>query len=894
MVSPSKFYQTVTAASKIKKMTIKYHPSEIDEIVFKTFEKLQNKQPYRVIWLCPNRRLTRVREAQFAAYMSDAGIRASYLPVFSTPADYAARSLPGRKILSDRERRLTIRSAAAEDGHPVLLKEAEVFIRECKSNLLDPDEAERRLNESLSRAESEYLPPIDTGMWERVRSRVEKLLAIFRKYEEEKEAFDVDDVFEAAAQALEKNNQTIELLVIDSFLDFEPHEQKFVDSLASRAAEVIRLEPDVPLDYEAFPVRESPLPVSIESFQTLLEEIRETANRIAFLIKKGVEPADILVVVPELSEYAGVIEKEFADRHIRVNISTGRKLSKTPAAALLEDLIEFITHRELVSALRVVFNPLLTDAEYADMTKSVAKFSKNNKLYLPDNDEHVQSLISSFDGKPAELLQKANSLHGSDYESVKEFLIEVLDGIELDNEVKASLYEAISALNGKDLKTLKRDFHAALGDDVAPSRGDVADGVQITGVLESRGQSAGFIFLLGFSDEAFPGMPFKSVFLPERIKQELGFPLANEYFIKQKRDFIRLILSARHGLSISYHGISGKDEFLMSRFVREFEYYLNSGKLDKSFTRFTWQKKEIPSTSMKIGIVGQTDEDYEREWEKEKQSVSSEKDHFSVSEILNYMDCPYKFFIENVLGIKEVRLPSSYFAANDLGSFIHKAIENLVQEKLSTQEKVKDLADSIGTNENFLYETLLEKLTEVVRENGLSDEIIIEHRFDKFLSVAAQWLSEKVKEAASKGHYFSPEREVEGELFDTKVKGIIDLIELDASGKPVAIYDFKTGYKSNGDRYKKQLDIYAMLLSGSDALDKLIKRSIIWISEINHATEVINRTHKKLKEIRQEVEKDLQEMKAIVRGEAFPDLGSKSPNCYGCYSDFACKVRLKR
>lgn len=868
-------------------MIIRYFPAEIDEHVSNVFKKLDGHQLHRVVWLCPNRRLVRAREAQFAVHLGEKGQGASYLPVFATPVDYATRLLPGRKILSDRERKLLIKSVVEESDNLVLLHEADVFIRECKSNLLGPDEAKQKINEALQQAEQEYLPSIDAGMWDRVRQRIEQLTVIYRSYEQLKDAPDRDDVLQEAARVM---NQPVELLVVDSFLDLEPHEQVFVDFLRDQAEEVIELAPETSPSFDRMPAAEPRVYVSIDDFQTPLEEIREVVDRIAFLVRSGVEPSDILVVFPELPQYAGVLEREFEEKHIKANISTGRKLSCTPAAALIENVIDFINYRELDSALNIIFNALVANYDYADRSRLLAEFARQ-PIYLPEKDEHVEALISRFNGSTGRMLKKANELHKEkDYLKTKGFLIELLDEIDIDDDEKAELYEALMTISGEDIRTLKRDFHVALGDAVRPTRGDVADGVQVTGLLESRGQSAEFIFLVGFSDDVFPGIPFKSVFLPERIKQKLGFSLSDEYFAKQKRDFIRLVLSARRGLFISYHRQSNREERLVSRFVREFKQELS----DKRFSLFSWEKRQLPSTTMKIGILGRTDEDYEKEWEKEKQLKTGEQPPISVSAILDYLDCPYRFFISNVLGISEINLPGTDFAVNEFGTIVHQVIEQLVKERLSTQAGVEELARAIDLDENHLYRWLLERMVKLVQEKGFEDRIITEFRFDRTLRSAAGWLSQKAAAAAWLNHYFASEREIEGELFGVRIKGIIDLIELDETGKPVAIYDFKTGFKNSSSRYKNQLYLYEMLLEGSVHTDGSIAKSIVWVSEISHQEEKIALTQDMLDKFREDLIKALEDISLIVSGRAMPAISSDNPpGCGFCYVNFACRARLK-
>jgi len=195
----------------------------------------------------------------------------------------------------------------------------------------------------------------------------------------------------------------------------------------------------------------------------------------------------------------------------------------------------------------------------------------------------------------------------------------------------------------------------------------------------------------------------------------------------------------------------------------------------------------------------------------------------SVTSFKDYIACPYRFWLQRVLGIKEVRDQKSELDYGDFGSLVHGVLERFGHEK-SIKHSTKEHEISA-----FLSDALTEEIAHSFGDNPLPTILlqaeIARRRLIAFAKIQAEHVSRgwKIVDVEKKVvlHLGTIE-----EPFD--VVGKIDRIDMNEEGD-VLVLDYKTGSKSakqdhgTQDEWRNlQLPIYRLLAEKAGyPLDKI-------------------------------------------------------------------------
>ncbi|AJC85898.1 AddAB recombination complex, helicase AddB [Campylobacter sp. RM16704] len=182
--------------------------------------------------------------------------------------------------------------------------------------------------------------------------------------------------------------------------------------------------------------------------------------------------------------------------------------------------------------------------------------------------------------------------------------------------------------------------------------------VTVMGLLESRGLSFDGVIIVDFNDEFIPKRVSSELFLNNEIRKKSGLITHAQRENLQRHYYYMLIAKAKL-VGISY---VENEERIKSRFLSELDFPLSEDKIYsnkayvKYFQTYTCTFNLEPITSIKAK------HDYFQD------DLSFSRLH----QLINYgLDYYYKY----VLGLKEPKVLDDNLRANELGSFIHKALE---------------------------------------------------------------------------------------------------------------------------------------------------------------------------------------------------------------------------
>ena len=198
------------------------------------------------------------------------------------------------------------------------------------------------------------------------------------------------------------------------------------------------------------------------------------------------------------------------------------------------------------------------------------------------------------------------------------------------------------------------------------------------------------------------------------------------------------------------------------------------------------------------------------------QALTEPRQYFRPTELEEYGICPFRYFSDYILGLKEDRKVEDTIEPMDLGKLYHQVLRDLFCCKLNDflkREKINELTSEIALDRYY--------------------ELMNEERYDSFFS----HLSDPVKDLEKKkvlgyilpsfikdeidritGEYdfvpFMFEREVSIEEDNYGISGKIDRVDVDTNDN-VIVYDYKSGSVGNRKYYdfrNLQLPIYLMSL----------------------------------------------------------------------------------
>jgi ATP-dependent helicase/nuclease subunit B len=262
-------------------------------------------------------------------------------------------------------------------------------------------------------------------------------------------------------------------------------------------------------------------------------------------------------------------------------------------------------------------------------------------------------------------------------------------------------------------------------------------GVQVTTLEEIRGLQFDYLFIGGLCDGDFPTRYRPEIFYSGSFKKK-----AITHQTEERNLFYQSLCCWNKKLFLSYYKTDGGRETVKSTFLNDFEELFDiSAKDEINYSKTIYSGQEVQINAGEIGfskiplnIKMNLDE------EKIKEAIHIDKlrsqnplstssfcgdlsntnsalllNHFSskqysISELELYAKCPFKFFIERVLGIEKIEEPTEDIEAVEMGRILHEVLykfyaqvrqRNIIISGCDdkTFEKVKDLIYEVANKE---------------------------------------------------------------------------------------------------------------------------------------------------------------------------------------------------
>lgn len=798
-----------------------------------------------VLYLGPNAPYLTSVKRQFFSYLKKERGKTACIPfelwTIRQLALHLYQSAGRSNIISDEMRTLILMKITGEKniGYATLLSE---LYSKIKHHIVD---------KSIAGVKQE----IDRLIFEdKARERALESMNNLQAYEDElrsKQLADSEGVLRECPELI-KERTGPSLLVLEGFLDPTPLETHFIKALIDTAENsIILAEENTPLaglsgngssfkviNLKASPRRNTGAYVLYPSIE---EEAEGIAKSVKKLVMDGVRPWEVTVSFPDLSKYVSIITRVCKKHGVPVSTS-GHKHAASPPVMALHEVITCIEE----DYPRSDFLSLLTSPLFAGIPDAVREWavSFSYRTGVIKGREAWLSIESTLHTEARDLSEGDKTLIATFQEGIR-YVIDLLENVKRQRDLSTFVDAFEAALNSlgysDDVKmtSVNDDFSARLNILFSELRqfailygssqeSDDFPGFYLRYLLESLGEAGEDpggvrvvpfhlaavtgtkeLFFGGMIEGDFPSKPGIDPILPEQVKKALGMPYLEYYLNRQRKYFKRLMNISERAPHFSCPAADGEKIFLPSPFL-------------------DWEQKQDPvawkiysdeEVLIRDGFLSFQGMDPKTHLEGsealDRRAVGSVQKKFTgyinVTDIDYYRRCPFRFYIEKVLGLEIDEPPRYEVEARLWGALAHRTMEFLFHDG---DIEIEDF-------EGRLFQAL---------EAGLAHFPVGDFWSGVARDIFRRLLPGLQKlEIERKMQGYSPhmvERKLSAEINGIRLKGKIDRIDVkqqgegseqratfdtsrSASDEPtVRIIDYKTG---TIDRDSLQLPLYALM-----------------------------------------------------------------------------------
>ncbi|MEM7085854.1 MAG: PD-(D/E)XK nuclease family protein [Bacteroidota bacterium] len=217
--------------------------------------------------------------------------------------------------------------------------------------------------------------------------------------------------------------------------------------------------------------------------------------------------------------------------------------------------------------------------------------------------------------------------------------------------------------------------------------GDAYSGLQIMGVLETRGLDFENIIMLSVNEGTLPAGKSNASFITYDLKKQFGLPLYTDKDAIYTYHFYRLLHRVQNATLV----------------YNSFSQGLNSGEKSRYLLQLAIEKPPAHHLSFEaVAASVSIQKKKVQQIEKSEAIVSRLKEiagkYFSPSALTNYVRNPINFYYQKILKISEADEVEETVAYNTLGTIVHNALENLYtpfEDEWLVIEKLRKLKTQI-------------------------------------------------------------------------------------------------------------------------------------------------------------------------------------------------------
>ena len=480
-------------------------------------------------------------------------------------------------------------------------------------------------------------------------------------------------------------------------------------------------------------------------------------------------------------------------RHINVTMGYGLHNSSTAslvdmmAALQLDSRAAGFYHKDVTAILNHPFLRTICPEAVAKIKQDMVK---DNVVYVPEetfaSDEVLRLIFTPKD----------------DVVGICDWQMAVLGAIapslpEIEREFAHGYYTSVSHLKDLQIDMAPRTYFRFLREVASrltvDFRGEPLSGLQVMGPLEVRAIDFDILIVLSVNEGIFPAKVQNDSLIPYNVRHGFGLPVPELFDSIAAYHFYRSIYRAKKVVLIYDSRTKGMLSGEESRFIKQLKYH------------YGFEMKQM-SVDLEIKPVeGET-----RDVEKTPEVLRMMHDHFfvpdaegkykalSASSVMQYMECPLKFYYSQIVGLAEEEEVSEELDAGQFGDTFHHTMQTIYN--LAGMGKVVEKAwiANLLKDENYIRETVTRELNKVIKRK---EDSPLSKRNQITANLIAEMVTATLKNDLSHAPFTYLDSEhrcckpldinVGGQRRQVYFKGFIDRLDKDAGG--VRICDYKTG-----------------------------------------------------------------------------------------------------
>jgi CRISPR/Cas system-associated exonuclease Cas4 (RecB family) len=434
------------------------------------------------------------------------------------------------------------------------------------------------------------------------------------------------------------------------------------------------------------------------------------------LLSEKINPEHTAIVLPDESMLIPVLNS-LPDEITSLNVTMGFPMKDATLYNLLE-LLKNLQHGKKSGksstvfyhkdVIQILLHPYIKFTDAAFVYDTVNDIRRNNIIYvstgriLGEDEKHPPVLDLLF--------RKADTIN-----EILQYLFDILDHISQRIEISGSayakfeleffyvLYEKLNLL--KDTITL---YSGEMNADTfwrlltemlrtihIPLTGEPLGGLQVMGLLETRGLDFENVFILSINEGIIPKGTVINSFIPYNIRKSFKLPTYEDEDALPAYYFYRLLQRAEN-INLFYNTevnkIYGGE---ISRFILQTENELIKSNSEINY-RHTVVSTEIGKPFRKEIIVNKTPD----------MIYKLKNASFSPSDLNSYINCKLQFYLKKIAGLREEEAVEEFFSPATFGNILHNVVE-IIYKQYEGTEITREIIECIRKNLNNNFDNIL-------------------------------------------------------------------------------------------------------------------------------------------------------------------------------------------
>lgn len=325
-----------------------------------------------------------------------------------------------------------------------------------------------------------------------------------------------------------------------------------------------------------------------------------------------------------------------------------------------------------------------------------------------------------------------------------------------------------------------------------PFTGEPLHGIQVMGVLETRGMDFDNVIILSMNEGTFPAKPVTNTFVPMSLRNAFEMPTQKHKDAVFAYHFYRLISRARNVAMIYDSRTEGMQVGEESRYVKQLRYLMGHTDLKPVTVR-----NDIKITDSQSFQIQKTPDVMQL---LHKYTSERSRRCLSATSIMDYIQCPLRFYLSYVESLREEDEVSEGVDNKFFGDILHFAMSKLYEKAENKRVDADLLRKYIDHPEGEITQQILCGFDQVMGIKKPEGYNLLVSRI--LVRYAVETLRQDMKRCPF--HYLAGEKDLRlmykvNPSLNVGIKCIFDRLECNAIGEEcLHIIDYKTGNSSHG------------------------------------------------------------------------------------------------